>query len=159
MLQFGLEADLEFDAIAVATAAYGRNFERDAAEEAVRIMRSNIRLVPISAPASPVGGFPFSRTGELPRSIDTEETSEGYVVGPPFRQPESKFRLSGADTIAQLINDGGVLITRRPLRRKGRRLSAQVTVRAQYRPRPYIQLTLDILADRLPQIAANAELN
>lgn len=159
MLQFGLEADFDIDVVATATAVYGRNVERDAAEEAARIMRSNIRIVPRSTKPSPPGGFPYSRTGELPNSIGVSETDEGYVVGPPYRQPEGKYSLSGADTIAQLINDGGVLITRRRIRRKGSRFSGQVSVRAQYRPRPYIELTLDILADRLPDIASNSELN
>lgn len=157
MLKFDFEVDFDAEVVIGSIDRYGREFEKNAAEEAVAIMRSNIKIVSRLSAASPPGGFPYSRTGELPNSIEANETGDGYVVGPRYKKPPNSFIMRGSGTIAQLLNDGGVISVRRRVRRRG--VNAVIMVRQQFSPRPYLELTLDIVAERFFEIATKIPMN
>lgn len=157
MVAFELESEIYTDGVLAAVKNYSGLFEEAAAERGATIMRTNMRVVPEGTPPSEPGSFPHSRTGKLSTSITVAESDEGYVFGPEYKPPPTGYFPEGGKPIARILNDGGVILVRRRVSR--RRLTGQAAVRLQIRPRPYLELTLELLASELPEIANEAKLN
>lgn len=151
------ELSVEFDAPGVVRPVdgYRASVSAEAGLVASEFMRQGMRRVSPGTPASPPGGFPYARSGKIRDRIGWSVGTDGEVlVGPELATPPTGYDLSGGKTIPQILNEGGRIRIRR--RVVGNNIQRPRTLIV--RPRPYVDLTLEFVAQRLPAIAEQTPL-
>ncbi len=114
---------------------------------AMSIMRNGMRRR--KGPGS-VGGYPNAHSGELRKLIFFNyDVSQGSVlIGPLRLGSQPKWLPGNIQTVPQLLNEGGTV--QRTVHRKQRTF--------RYKPRPFVDLTLDKAAANLVEIYKNTPL-
>lgn len=159
MIDATLEHEFDSAGVLASTTAYQREVELAAGIYGAEVMASGMRDVPPGSPPSAPGGFPNAIGGELKASVSYASDGDSVIVGPTVRSPPNGYTLIGAESIPELLNEGGAVEIRQQRRSKrtGRYLKSRRR-RISIRPRPFVRLTLRAVAQALPGIAASTPL-
>ena len=152
MITVSLDAEVDAPRILRAVDGYRARVSAELGLVASETMRNGMRVVTRGALPSPPGGFPYARSGKLRNRIGwAVETDGDVLVGPELATPPPSYEIAGGATIPEVLNRGGKITIRR--RAIGRDIEPPKTMFVK--PRPYVDLTLEIVARRAVQVAGS----